>query len=132
MKQPRGGLIVFRSFVVVEPDPVVSMDLCGALTTEFPVCGVTVVDSLASVASFLSAQTSAICVIINSHVFPEHDHAPLQQVVEQAGHVIVIGSTVSASFPLQHVHIPFSTEMVLGAIMMAGIDETVRLPAAHA
>lgn len=105
-----------RSFVVIEPDPVIAMDLAGILAHGFPENALTVFRDALAAEKHLLAMTSAVCVLINSRVASAGLLLALRNCVAQQGEVVFIGSMGDLDFPATAIQMPFTSKMILSIL----------------
>ncbi|WP_342076972.1 hypothetical protein [Yoonia sp. SS1-5] len=113
-----------RTFIVIEPDPIVSMDLAGTLKTVFPKSDLSIVTSVPQARRLVISDQALICVLINSKLVVPTDLAFLQSLVAGGGHVMCLGEPVDAGFPTMSVSVPFTADMIVEAVLNVGSDPT--------
>ena len=112
------GKTVARSFIVVEPDQIVRLDLEGMLRAQFPEAGLTYGRSLADVGNAINASTPS------TTIFVRWDSARDSKIALDALHtaavrgcqIIMIGANRDVPFPATFIDPPFTTEMVIEAL----------------
>ncbi len=107
---------VVRTFVVVEPDPIVSMDLAGILKSSFPDSAVELHQNGAEAETRIATKPETVCIIINSKLATQGMLRVLKNCVGRGGHVVFVGPARDVGFPARFVEVPFNSGMVLDAL----------------
>lgn len=105
-----------RSFVIVEPDPIIAMDLLGMLKTAFPSSPVTVSQMLADVADQITTSAASVSILLNSSLISEHALASLRGYTDKGARIVLVGAAVNVSFDASVVEMPFTSEMILNVL----------------
>ncbi|WP_415404426.1 hypothetical protein [Tateyamaria sp. SN3-11] len=103
-------------FVVVEPDPIVRMDVAGALEHNFPTSRVEDCNSLDDLEQLLVTARGPVSVFVNGAMLSELSAHVLKPVVEGGGQVVSIGGPAAPSIHATTLDVPFSTAMILEAL----------------
>ena len=107
-----------NNFIIIEPDPIVCMDVEGMLTDHFPDCRVVSGFSLSSVGAEIYNCGPDTALFVKSTLLVESDD--LRRVAATAAtrgsQIVVIGSVKDLSFPVTIVELPFTMDMVMAAI----------------
>ncbi|WP_298860247.1 hypothetical protein [uncultured Sulfitobacter sp.] len=106
-----------RSFVIVEPDPVIGLDLTGILQSEFPEAELKLFRRQEDAEQHIHKVTSPICVVLSASVATAPMLALLQERVASQGEVLFIGSERDVGFPAAFVQTPFTSEMILSGLI---------------
>lgn len=113
----KNSATIERSFYIVEPDPIISMDLHGVVQSSFPQSAVKVVsDADAVVTELQAALQQAATFVINSSVVTEEALEALRAAVTHGAQVLFIGGSVAADFHAACVEMPFTSQMILDAL----------------
>lgn len=106
----------FHHFLVIERHPVVSLDLKGALTAEYPQATVTICMTRAHAEDTLRAADGPLCVLINGDLITDTVSGLLRDCVANGGRVICFGAVRDLNFPVEVVQIPFNSKMISAAV----------------
>ncbi len=120
-----------KTFVVVEPDPVVGLDLVEMLRSAYPRCDVVVLGSLLDALGRLQATGAGACVLINSAAVADRSLVMLHDVVVRGGRVVFIGRQPDIDFPATVVETPFTSAMIMNALLLTRCDQPEHQPAGH-
>lgn len=122
------GVIVAKNFIIIEPDPVVCMDVEGMLIAEYPACHVACGSSLAEIGAALNNCGPDTTLFIRGSLISES--ADLEKVVQTAAtrgsHIVIIGEAEDFDFPVTLVELPFTTDMVIAAVAQNAKKADVR------
>ena len=105
---------MYHSIYVAEPNPVVRLDLDGALTAQFPHYDLFIRPDLSEVEARLNGHRDRL--IVSSSLTGPADMEVLRDVASRGVPIIFLGETVAAPFPASTLLFPFSTEMVIEAL----------------
>ena len=116
-------------FVILEPDPIVMMDLQGLLQERFAgahlVAGATWTDVAAAIRS--SDEASAI-IVRGSLIAADPDlQAELHARAVRRTRIMVIGPATDFGFPAVFVDLPFSTEILIEALRSGSGEVDIRI-----
>lgn len=108
------------SFVIVEPDPVVRMDLVGTLEHSFPAGTVVSVSSASEIGQLFetltpSATLSAV-VFVNGALMPDLAPEIVRAIVGAGGRIVSIGRSDSDAIPSTMLDVPFTMSMILDVL----------------
>lgn len=106
-----------RNFIVVEPDPLVGLDLTGILQSEFPDAELRLFHSQEEACAYIYAVPRPVCVLVNTSVASEAMLILLRDHVVPHGDVLFIGSERDVGFPASFVQTPFTSRMILSSIL---------------
>lgn len=108
-----------RNFIIIDPDPIVSLDLEGLLLSNFPQADIVSVCSPEEITKYKRVTTEETTLFVRSHMMAENDDvARLVKAAAAAGSsVVLIGSHAGADIPAQIVDLPFTNESVLQKIV---------------
>lgn len=120
-----------KTFIVIEPDPVIGLDLVDMLRSAHPACDVAVEGSLLDATGRLQATGPGACVIINSGAVADRSPALLRDVVVRGGQIVFIGAQPDIDFPATVVETPFTSAMIMDALLQSGSDLPVPPPASR-
>ena len=106
-----------RTFFVVEPDPVVSLDLVGTLQSAFPLAHVTsaamIEEALRGLGSELPDRTS---ILMSASLATESTIGALRELIAKGAEIIMVGEGQSFGLPVSIVETPFTTDMILSVL----------------
>ena len=119
------------SFVIVEPDPVVRMDLVGTLEHSFPTGTVTAVEATGEIGQMFETPTSSASLFVNGALMPELAPDITRSVIEAGGRIVSIGRSASDAIPATLLEVPFTMSMILDALEHAAPDLHVPRPQGH-
>jgi DNA-binding NarL/FixJ family response regulator len=120
-----------KTFIVIEPDPVVGLDLVEMLRSAHPKCDVVVLGTLLDALGRLQATGAGAFVLINSAAAADRSLAMLRDVVVRGGRVVFIGRQPDIDFPATVVETPFTSAMIMNALLPSEGDQPVHQPAGH-
>lgn len=120
-----------KTFVVIEPDPVVGLDLVEMLRSVYPKSDVVVLGSLLDASGRLQATGADACVLINSAAAADRSLATLRGVVVRGGRVVFIGRKPNIDFPATVVETPFTSAMIMNALLPTQCGQPEHQPAGH-
>lgn len=103
---PWGGQAMNRSFVIIEPDPIISMDLVGALKTAFPKSDVSVSQMFADAVMHLAAAPASISILLSHSLVSEKTLGILSDYVARGAKVVFVGDVGSVDFQSTVVDMP--------------------------
>ena len=121
------GVGMAQSFIIVEPDPIVCMDMQGILLTRYPQSDIIVGASLSDLGPAIHICGAETTLFIKSTLFADDDelqHAT-RTAAARGGQVVMIGHTGGVDFAAVFVELPFTTEMVLAALDRNAPDSTL-------
>ena len=121
------GVTLARSFIIIEPDPIVCLDMEGMLTTRYPQSDVIAGASLSDIGHAIHTCGPDSTLFIKSALFSE-DEALLRvtrSAVTRGGQVVIIGHSVEVDFAATFVELPFTTGMIMAALDRDTPDSTV-------
>lgn len=104
-----------RSFIIVEPDPIVSMDVQGILRSAFPRAMITTFRSAAMCSAELHAANAGITILFDAGLLTNSMIPTLCAAVQRGAQVVVIGGNVELDFQTAFVDSPFTSQMILDA-----------------
>lgn len=109
---------MMQSFIIIEPDPVVCMDIEGMLIDAFPVSHVSSGASLADIGAAINNCGPGTALFVRGSLVAEDDRlrAALHTAVVRKSRVVIIGQADDLDFPAIFVDLPFTTDMVIAAI----------------
>ncbi|WP_133122586.1 hypothetical protein [Yoonia maricola] len=107
-----------KNFIIIEPDPIVAMDVEGLLTSQFPQAQITTGASLADIGLATHSCGPECTMIVKGTLVADDDD--LRRVVRVAAirkaHIVVIGGPFDFDFPAAFIELPFTSDMVLAAM----------------
>jgi hypothetical protein len=107
-----------KTFIIIDPDPIVRMDVEGTLIGQYPDCTVVVGASLQDIGPAINVCGPDTTLFIKSTLVLES--ADLLRVVKTAAtrgsHVVIIGQREELDVPATFVDLPFTTDMVIAAV----------------
>ena len=125
------GIIVDRVFIVVDPDPLVNLDLVGIIKNAFPKSRVVNTQMVSEAMPILLEGKQRSILVIRSAALGKRLAEALKNFVARQGAVILIGNDMTTDFPKEVVDMPFTDDMILNAISSAASDLPVRPPASR-
>lgn len=120
-----------KTFIVIEPDPVIGLDLVDMLRSAHPRCDLAVLGSLADASGRLQAAAAGACVIVNSSAAAGRSLAMLRDVVVRGGQIVFIGNQPDIDFPAAIVATPFTSAMIMDALLPTGCNQPAPRPVGH-
>lgn len=107
-----------KNFIIIEPDPIVCMDLEDMLVRQYPDGQVTAGFSLRDIGPAINAYGPDTAFFIKSAVLDgDPDLARVIRAAATRGSLIVVmGKDKDFDFPAAYVELPFTSDMVLAAI----------------
>lgn len=119
-----------RVFIIVENDPIVSMDLTGILDAAFQDGQIHVVAEVADARS-RALRGPDSCVIVNASQASSDSSGFLQELASSGSGVVCLGKPDDLGFPCVSVDVPFKAEMIIDAVASAASGQTGHRPPAH-
>ena len=116
-------------FIVVDPDPLVNLDLVGIIKSAFPKSQIVNMQMVSEAMPVLLEDQHSSILVIRSGVIGRKAAEALKNFVARQGTVVVIGNDADFDFPYEIVEMPFTDHMVLTAISSAAGGSPVPLPA---
>lgn len=105
-------------FIIIEPDPVVCMDVEGMLIAEYAGCHVTTGASLSQIGAAINNCGPDTTLFMRGSLVSQSDD--LKRVVQTAAtrgsQVVIIGEAAKFDFPVTFIELPFTTDMVIAAV----------------
>ncbi|WP_187428537.1 hypothetical protein ROLI_044690 [Roseobacter fucihabitans] len=111
-----------QSFVVVEPNPVVLMDLVGTLQHSFPAGSVASLASGSEIGHLLDQVALTTCFFVNGALISELAPDVVRTIIDAGGRIVSIGRSASDVVPATVLEIPFTTTMILEALSIDAPD----------
>lgn len=112
------GVNVIKNFIIIEPDPIVAMDVEGLLISQFPRALITTGASLADIGPVIHNCSPASTMVVKGTLLADDDD--LRRVVQIAAvreaRIVVIGGPFDFGFPSTFIELPFTSDMVLAAM----------------
>lgn len=107
-----------KDFIILEPDPIVCMDLEGMLIGRFPNSYLAQGASLSDIGAAIYNCGPDSVLFIRSTLMDESDdiRRVVQTIASRGSHVVIIGQQKQVAFPATFVDLPFTTEMVFSAV----------------
>ncbi|MCX7559261.1 hypothetical protein OS190_06735 [Sulfitobacter sp. F26204] len=106
-----------RLFIVIQPDPVVGMDLVEMLELAFPQSTVVLFEHLEKASVCIEASQASACILIDSSLVSDVTSADFERYAAAGARMVVIGVGNGVSFAADVVNKPFTTEMILNALI---------------
>lgn len=120
-----------RTFIIVEPDPVVTMDIVGALKGAYPTNDVKMATTLSEASQLIGATEGRIAIFVNGVVSKVRDNNILNTVAASAAQIIFVGQGIDIGMPATVIEMPFTTDMILNAISNDEPDRPAHQPVIH-
>ena len=105
-----------RTFIVIQNDPIVSMDLLGLLETSFPESAIHLFDQLEAASVMIEASMASACVLIGSNLVTKTSLASVEDFIARGARMVIVGGGDGVSFAAAVVNTPFTTEMILDVL----------------
>lgn len=105
-----------QSYIVVEPDPVVSMDLVETLQGAFDDARVIAAQSVPEAIDAIACAPKNAYILFNHEIVTDLALQILRKRASQGASVVFIGKCASTDFPSRTFDVPFSSKMVLSAL----------------
>ncbi len=126
------GVTVTENFIIIEPDPIVAMDVEGLLITQFPRAHVVTGASLADIGSAIHNCGPDTTFVVKGALLASDDD--LMRVVRIAAvrkaRIVVIGEPFELAFPANFISLPFTSDMMLAATTGSAPEPDVDTPPA--
>ncbi len=107
-----------KSFIIIEPDPIVAMDVEGLLSSQFPRADITTGASLADIGPAIHNCGPASMLVVKGALLA--DDGDLRRVVQTAAvrraRIFVIGEPSDLDFPVTFIELPFTSDTMLAAM----------------
>lgn len=109
---------MIRDFIIIEPDPIVVMDVEGTLKSRFDTCLIQSGSSLQDVLAAIQECGPRTTILVRSTLISaNNDFARALRVCAARGsHIIVFGETNDGAFPFTVLEVPFTTQ-TLNAVL---------------
>lgn len=104
------------TFLVSVDDPIVQMDLMGALKANFPEATVMPLSNIDDLPKQIDQSRSPICIFFSNRIWTEETHDVLLTIVERGGRIVTLGPPKMAELPAIILDLPFTTQMVLDVL----------------
>lgn len=117
-------------FIIVETDPIVSMDLTGILSSAYQDSKIHVVPDL-TVARGLAVRGAGTCVIASGNQASNDPSEFLNKLASTGASVVCLGKPDDFGFPCVSVDVPFKAEMIIDAVASAASGQTGHRPPVH-
>ena len=107
-----------KDFIIIEPDPIVRIDLEGTLMHDFPLSSINIGETLGDVQDALGAAArDAVLFVKGGMLLTDVDLLEAVKTLAARGcHIVSIGKVEMLDFVSTCVELPFTTEMVLEAV----------------
>ena len=109
---------MFRNFIILDPDPIVRMDISGLLSAHFPGASViehSAFDEMGQAIHNVGPQT--IFFIKESLISAGSAlETALKSAVVRGSRIVVIGARRAMGFPADFLELPFDSDMVIAAL----------------
>lgn len=119
------GVNVTENFIIIEPDPIVVMDIEGLLTAQFPRARIVAGASLADIGPAIHSCGPETTFVVKGSIVADDDD--LRRVVREAAvrtaRIVVIGGPFEFDFAATFIELPFSSDMML-AVMTQDTPES--------
>ena len=102
-----------RTYIIIEPDPIVGLDLNGILSSAFPDAALKLFRDIAEAEAHIATAMSSACILLNSKVASCGILELLNDCVGRGVNVLFIGETRDVGFPASFVQKPFTSDMIL-------------------
>jgi 2-keto-3-deoxy-L-rhamnonate aldolase RhmA len=108
--------LVGRTFIVIEPDPIVSMDLAGTLKSAFPESRVNLFQLLTEAKKQISTSPKTACILVSSSLVSSSMTEMLRDWVALGARLVFVGDINDVDVPSDVVQKPFTTQMILSVL----------------
>lgn len=102
-----------RTFIIIEPDPIIGLDLNGILSSAFPGAALKLFRDIAEAEKHIASAMSSACILLNSKVASCNILPLLSECVARGADVLFIGEANDVGFPANFVQMPFTSDMIL-------------------
>ncbi|MCK0097706.1 hypothetical protein MWU60_19190 [Yoonia sp. F2084L] len=107
-----------KNFIIIEPDPIVAMDVEGLLISQFPRAHITTGASLADIGPAIHNCGPTSTMVVKGTLLA--DDGDLRRVARIAAvrkaRIVVIGGPFDFDFPATFIELPFTSDMMLAAM----------------
>jgi len=113
-----GGGSVPKNFIIIEPDPIVCMDVEGMLATAYPESRVIAGASLSDIGSAIYTCSPNTMLFVKGALVSDSDdlRRVLQTAAARGCRIVTIGEAEGLDVPVTHIELPFTTDMVIAAV----------------
>lgn len=124
------GVNVDKTFIIIEPDPVVCMDVEGMLIAEYPKSQLSVGASLADVAPMTYSCGANCTLFVRGSLISESDDLgrAVRIAATRGCRIVIIGLEEDFDFPATFIDLPFTTDMVMAAVGQAASERPINAP----
>lgn len=107
-----------RRFILIEPDPVVCIDLKGALEDAYPDCRIDIGEDLQATRSLLDDIASDTTIIVKGSLLAKFEDlaTSIEKAADTGCRIVAIGAAAGISAPAHTLEVPFTTEQLLQAV----------------
>lgn len=107
-----------RNFIIIDPDPIVSMDLEEMLLSQFPAAQVVTFGAMDAIATALNVTTPDTTLFVRGAWFVQNDEVArmVRNAASYGSSVVIIGESGGVDIPGQVIDLPFTNEMILQKI----------------
>lgn len=120
-----------RSFVIIDPDPIVTLDLVSLIKSTYPHGDVAMGRDVQQGAAALTRLMQGDFAFFNTNLMDEAAIDILNGVAARGGQIVFIGSKPDVTFPAMCVEKPFTSAMIMTALGNAASDPPAHPPASH-
>lgn len=105
-----------RTFIIVEPDPVVGLDLAGALSSAFPTNRTDLFTMAGEAKAQLAQASASACILLSSRLVSEDVMSALRACAVRGAQIVFVGAVDNVDFPANVVEMPFTTQMIMDVL----------------
>ena len=106
------------NFIIIQPDPIVRMDIEGMLVTQYPQCRVDAGASLQDIGSAIyGAGPETTLIVKGALVSGSADlRLVLKTAVTRGSRIVITGDCDPVDFPARFVQVPFTNDILSSAV----------------
>ena len=107
-----------RRFILIEPDPLVCIDLKGALTDAYPDCRIDIGDHLQATQGLIDDIASDATIIVKGSLLAKFEDVAtsIEKAADTGCRIVALGTAAGIFAPAHTLDIPFTTEQLLQAV----------------
>ncbi|MEL7211344.1 MAG: hypothetical protein AAGK92_01705 [Pseudomonadota bacterium] len=121
-----------KSFVILEPDPIVCMDLEGMLIGRFPGSPLMQGAALSDLGTAIYNCGPDTTFFVRSNLMDEDKDVSgvIETVATRGSHIVIIGPDRQTAFPATFIDLPFTTDMIVAAVDPSACPDGDETPSA--
>ena len=107
-----------RNFIIVEPDPIVCMDVEGMLVAQYPGAQVVAGASFKGIGAAIDNSGPDSTLFVKGALVTASDdlRRVLQAAATRGSRIVIIGESKAVNFPAIFLELPFTTDIVIAVV----------------